>query len=392
MIGPECFDREARRKGTSCIKWDFQAGDCGREGLLPFFIADADWPTAPGVVEALRRRVEHGVFGYTDAEDGYYEAVVRWFQKRHSLSIQREWIVPTAGIVPSISLAVMLFTDPGAGVVVQPPVYDPFYSVVEANGRKVLCNDLLLRDGRYEMDYGDLEAKLRAGAQMLILCSPHNPVGRVWTREELERCAGLCAQYGAILVSDEIHCDLTMEGVSHFSAGRLDCIRDRLVLCTAPSKSFNIAGLQTSNIIIPSRELREKYQGWLCARYQFTPNALGLVACRAAYETGEEWMDAQRAYLTANYRYLADFFQREIPLGKVADTQGTYLVWVDLTALGKTSEALVVELAKRGAAVNGGRHYGEHYDGFIRVNIACPRAQLREGLAIIARTVRECAP
>lgn len=377
------FEQGTDRIGTDCIKWDFQAADYGRNGLLPFFIADSDYPTAPGVTEALQKRCANGAFGYTDLSDSYYEAVIRWFGKRHGLHIEKEWIVPTTGIVPSISHAVMLFTDPGAGVVVQPPVYDPFYSVIEANGRTVLCNNLIRENGSYRMDYADLEDKLKGGAQMVILCSPHNPVGRVWSQEELERLAGLCSEYGAVLVSDEIHCDLTLGDSVHYSAGRLDQVRDRLVLCLSPSKTFNVAGLCTSNIVIPNRGMREKYQDWLYKRYMFSPNLMGIVACRAAYETGGDWLDAQLAFLTENKNYLLRYFQERIPSGKVVDAEGTYLMWIDFTELGLTSGQLVTELAARGIAVNGGNHYGAQYDGFIRVNIACPKSQLEQGLAVM---------
>lgn len=388
MLDFTVFERGVDRRGTDCIKWDFQAADYGRDGLLPFFIADSDYPTAPGVIEALQKRCANGAFGYTDLSDSYYEAVIRWFEKRHRLHLEKEWIVPTTGIVPSISHAVMLFTDPGAGVVVQPPVYDPFYSVIEANGRKVLCNNLIQENGRYRMDYADLEEKLAGGAQMVILCSPHNPVGRVWSWEEMEQLAGLCRLYGVVLVSDEIHCDLMLGDSVHYSAGCLNQVADRLVLCLSPSKTFNIAGLCTSNIVIPNRGMREKYQDWLYKRYMFSPNLMGIVACRAAYETGGAWLDAQLQYLTENKNYLLEYFKERIPTGIPVDPEGTYLIWIDFTRLGLSSDQLVTELAARGIAVNGGNHYGQQYDGYIRVNIACPRKQLEQGLAVMEEMAR----
>ena len=388
----DVFEQGADRRGTDCIKWDFQEADYGRGGLLPFFIADADYPTAPGVIEALKKRASHGVFGYTDLSEAYYSAVMDWFERRHGLALKREWIVPTTGIVPSISHAVMLFTPPGAGVVVQPPVYDPFYSVIEANGRTILCNDLIQENGTYRMDYEDLEGKLRDGAKMVILCSPHNPVGRVWKREELERLAWLCRRYEAVLVSDEIHCDLILGEEKYCSAGLLEEIKDRLVLCLSPSKTFNIAGLCTSNIVIPNPEMRKLYQDWLYRRYMFSPNLMGLTACQAAYETGEGWLDGQLEFLRENKRFLLQYFSEHIPAGHVNDPEGTYLAWSDFTSLGMTSDQLVGELVKRGIAVNGGNHYGEAYDGFIRLNFACPKTQLERGLAAIRQMVGDLSP
>lgn len=383
------FNTAVDRRGTNCIKWDAQSDDCGREGLLPFFIADADYRTAPCVIDTLEQRVLHGVFGYSVPGPGYFRAVVNWFRKRHDLELKEEWITPTEGIVPSISHAIMLFTDPGAGVVVQPPVYDPFYSVVKANGRSLLLNDLVRKQDTYEMDFDDLEEKFRGGAQMLILCNPHNPVGRVWRQDELERCAELCARYHVTLVSDEIHCDLTLDGNRHYSAGRLDAIRDRLVLCLSPSKSFNLAGLATSNIVIPDPQMRQKYQDWLYSRYMFSPNALGMVACQAAYEGGESWMDAQLAHLSSNYHLLRSMLEQRMPEVRLAKAEGTYLMWLDLTCFGLSSDQLAERLAGLGMAVNKGREYGAGYDGFLRMNIACPAAQLEKGISLLEELVRE---
>lgn len=376
------------RKGTACVKWDFQTKKYGREGLLPFSIADSDYPTCPAVIEALKRRVDHGAFGYTDLDGPYYEAVLGWFEKRHQWRIEREWIITTPGIMPAVSAAVRAFTTEKAGIIVQPPVYDPFYGAVRANGRTVCENHLLKSPaGEYSMDFEGLERFLREGAEMLLLCSPHNPVGRVWTAEELQRTAELCRKYGAVLVSDEIHWDILPGTRPHISAGTLAAPGDKLMVCTAPSKTFNLAGLQTSNIIIPQPELRTRFQEWLSAGYLSCANALGLEACRAAYEAGGEWVDAQNEYIRENAGIAEAFFREKIPEARLADLQGTYLLWIDLTFLGQSGGKLIERLAEQGAALNNGAHYGSRYEGFVRMNIACSRRQLLEGLDAILKAV-----
>lgn len=389
MIETNIFDKEIKRSGTSCIKWDFMTGGADPEKLLPFSIADSDWKTVPEVIDVLQERVAHGIFGYSAPGKGYYEALAHWYRQRHQVDLKEEWIVPTAGVVPSISLAVMLFTGQDDGVILQPPVYDPFYSVIEANHRKILCNDLKLTEEGYQMDYQDLEEKLRSGAKMLILCNPHNPVGRVWKREELEACAALCERYDAILVSDEIHGDLGLCGNAYFSVGRLEKYRNRMIICTAPSKTFNIAGLGVSNIIIPDERLRSAYSSWLQARYQTGSNLLGMLACQTAYEKGAGWVDAELRYLSENYLFLREYFERRIPAGKVADLEGTYLAWIDFTSLKKSSDVLCSLFSEKGVIVNSGAHYGANYDGFIRLNFACPRGQLERGLSAIETAVKE---
>lgn len=376
------------RQGTACIKWDFQKENFGRDGLLPFSIADSDYPTCPQVIEALRKRVGQGAFGYTDLDAAYFSAVKRWFETRHQWEIEQDWITTTSGIMPAISAAIAALTTEHAKILVQPPVYDPFYAVIRGNGR-IPCENHLLKSesGAYSMDFDDLERQLKEGAEMLLLCSPHNPVGRVWTAEELQRTAELCRKYGTVLVSDEIHWDILPGARPHISAGTLAAPGDKLMVCTAPSKTFNLAGLQTSNIIIPQPELRARFQQWLFSRHMFCANALGLEACRAAYEFGGEWVDAQNRYLKENADIAAAFFKEKIPQARLAELQGTYLLWIDLTFLGRGSDELIQKIAERGAGLNNGRHYGDRYDGFVRMNIACPRKQLLDGLECVLQAV-----
>lgn len=385
----ELFDAGVDRKGTACIKWDFQEADYGRGGLLPFSIADADYPTYPGIVDALKKRADNGVFGYTDLEPAYLESVTGWFARRHDWKIKPEWITATGGIVPTMSFAIDAFTSPKAGIVIQPPVYDPFYSIIRCTGRKLLENDLILgEDGGYTMDFEDLDSKL-AQAEMMILCSPHNPICRVWTAEELDKLAGLCKKHNTILISDEIHWDVMLGGAKHTTMGSFAEISDRLMVCTSAGKTFNISGMDTSNIIIPGDELREKFRGWMFARYLFCPNTLGLEMTKAAYHGGDKWLDEALKYLTANARFMQDFLAKNAPEIKMARPEGTYLMWLDMRCFGKTSDELIELIARHGAGLNNGKHYGKQYDGFVRMNIACPRSQLEAGLNCILQAVKE---
>ena len=382
------FNEPALRKGTACIKWDFQEADYGRTGLLPFSIADADYRTYQPIVEALKKRVDSGVIGYTDLNEEYFSAVKGWCLRRHGWTVESSWIVPVGGIVPAMNTAIEVLTEPGAGVIVQPPVYDPFYSIIEASGRKILKNDLLKTEDGYRMDLEGLEKLAEGGASMLLLCSPHNPVCRVWTYEELQALADICRRYGIIVVSDEIHWDLILGDKPHVTMGSFPELYDRLIVCTSCSKTFNMAGLETSNLIIPGERIREKYQAYLYARYLFVPNTLGLEAVKAAYKDGDEWVDQQCAHLKENARIVKDFLAENLPEVRLADVEGTYLLWLDMTAFGLSSDELVSRIAEAGAGLNSGVHYGEAYDGFVRMNVACPEQQLREGLKCILKALK----
>ncbi len=381
------FDEGVDRRGTACIKWDFQEADYGRSGLLPFSIADADYRTYPPILEALKKRIDNGVIGYTDLDSTYYDAIAGWCRRRHDWEIDNSWIVPTGGIVPAMANAIEAFTAPGDGVIVQPPVYDPFYSVIQTTGRKMLENDLILDENGYRMDYDGLEEYCKQGAKILMMCSPHNPVCRVWTREELARIADICSRYGTIVISDEIHWDLILGGRSHVTMGAFRELHEQLVVCTSCSKTFNIAGLETSNLIIPGKKLREQYQNYLYSRYLFCPNTLGLLAAQTACSSGDAWVDEEQLFLTRNAELVCSYMEENLPKVKVAKPEGTYLLWFDMTAYGKGSEELVSRIAEAGAGLNAGNHYGKKYDGYVRMNVACPRQQLMDGLACIKRAL-----
>ncbi len=381
------FEEGVDRRGTACIKWDFQEADYGRSGLLPFSIADADYRTYPPILEALKKRIDNGVIGYTDLDSSYLDAIAGWCERRHDWKIDNDWIVPTGGIVPAMANAIEAFTEPGDGVIVQPPVYDPFYSIVRTTGRTMLENDLILDENGYRMDYEGLEEYCRNGARILMMCSPHNPVCRVWTREELEKVADICSRYGTIVISDEIHWDLILGGRRHVTMGVFKQLQERLVVCTSCSKTFNIAGLETSNLIIPGKELRETYRNYLYSRYLFCPNTLGLLAAQTACSGGDAWVDEEQSFLTGNAELVCSYMEENLPKVKVAKPEGTYLLWFDMTAYGKSSEELVARIAEAGAGLNAGSHYGKNYDGYVRMNIACPPQQLMDGLACIKKAL-----
>ena len=377
------FDTPVRRRGTACVKWDENEED----GIIPMWVADMDFQTAPAIVEALRRRVEHGVFGYNIVPDSYYEAVQSWFRRRHGWEIERDWIQYTTGVVPALSVIVKAFTEPGDRVILQTPVYNCFFSSVRNNGCEVAGSPLRSFSSplRYEMDFDDLEAKASdPRAKLLILCNPHNPVGRVWTREELQRVADICRRHGVIVASDEIHNELTFRGQRYVPFGTVDM--ENAIVCTSPSKSFNTAGLQISNIVCAHPEWREKIDRAININEVCDVNPFGIVALQAAYNESEEWLDQLCEYIWQNYQALCEFFGKELPQLPVTQLEGTYLVWVDIRATGLSSDALTDRLLKEGKVqVNSSTMYGA--EGFIRLNIACPRSQMMEGLERIRKVI-----
>lgn len=381
------FEDGVDRHGTACIKWDFQEADYGKSGILPFSIADADYRTYEPILDALKKRIDNGVIGYTDLDDSYFSAISGWASRRHNWEIEKNWIVPTGGIVPAMCNAIEAFTNVGDKVIVQPPVYDPFYSIIKTSKREIVRNDLIHDETGYRMDYEGLEKAAKDGAKILLLCSPHNPVCRVWTKDELQKVVDICKKYGVIVISDEIHWDLILGNHKHTTMGVFKELHEQLVVCTSCSKTFNIAGLETSNLIIPGKELREKYQAYLYSRYLFCPNTLGLEAAKAACSSGDKWVDAELAFLTENAKLVVDYMKENLPKVKVAEPEGTYLLWFDMTAYGKGSEELVELIADEGAGLNAGNHYGDQYDGFVRMNVACPKKQLLAGLECIKKAL-----
>lgn len=377
------FDEIIPRRGTGSYKWDSAPAD----DAIPMWVADMDFRTAPPVIDALRRRVEHGVFGYVKVPDAYYDAVIEWFGRRHGWHIERDWILYTSGVVPAVSVVVKAMCEPGDRVILQTPVYNCFFSSVRNNGCEVLENPLINDGGRYCMDYEDLERKAAdPKARLLVLCNPHNPAGRVWTAEELERMNDICLRHGVRVLSDEIHCELTYNGNRYtpFAAVSDRCLNNAIV-ANSPSKSFNTAGLQIANIITNDADLRARIDRAININEVCDVNPFGVEGLIAAYTEGEPWLDALCTYLWDNYKALLGFFAERLPKLRVTPLEGTYLVWVDCRCLGVTSDELTRRLADEGRVmVNSGTMYGADGEGFIRINIACPRSRMMQGLERIA--------
>lgn len=379
------FDRIIPRRGTGSYKWDSAPGD----DVLPMWVADMDFMTAPCVVDALRRRVEHGIFGYTRVPDEYYDAVVGWFARRHGWHFTREMIMYTSGVVPALSAIIKALTHPGDKVIVQTPVYNCFFSSIRNNGCIISENPLILNDRRYTIDYADLELKASdPSAKLLLLCNPHNPAGRVWSRDELLRIDEICRRHGVVVVADEIHCELVFPGFKYtpFASLSPEAFANTITCCS-PSKAFNTAGLQIANIITPSASFRAAIDRAININEVCDVNPFGVVGLIAAYNEGEAWLQALISYLYENYLALIDFFDTNLPSLPVTRMEGTYLVWVDCRSLGLTSEALEERLLESERLwLNAGTMYGT--DGFMRINIACPRAVMFEGLHRLHRFVR----
>ena len=380
------FDEIINRRGTNSYKWDTTA-----PGVDAMWVADMDFRTAPCITEALRRRVEQGIFGYTFVPDEYYRATVGWFSRRHRWIIDPTHIIYTSGVVPAVSAIIKGMTRPGDKVIVQTPAYNCFFSSIRNNGCQLSANRLRYENGVYSIDFEDLERRAAdSEAKVLLLCNPHNPSGRVWTRAELERVADIAIRNGLFVISDEIHCELTYEGHDYTPFASLDeDIARRCAVCVSPSKAFNIAGLQIANIIAADSEVRRKIDRAINDNEVCDVNPFGVIATIEAYTNGEEWLDALRKYLWGNYVVLRDFFHRELPSYPVTDLEGTYLAWIDCSAaeIGADKlERLLENEAK--VRLNAGTMYGDGGEDFLRINLACPRELIEKALPRIARVLK----
>ncbi|MED1794710.1 pyridoxal phosphate-dependent aminotransferase [Brevibacillus nitrificans] len=386
------FDKVINRLNTASVKWDEVDRFFGDKDLLPLWVADMDFQVPAPVTDALRARVEHGIFGYTERPESYYEAVIGWMERRHQWSVQKEWICHCPGVVPALSYLVQVFTQPGDKVIIQPPVYHPFTSVVADNGREVVHNPLKYEEGRYFMDFEDLRQKMDPSVKLLILCNPHNPGGRVWTKEELTELGNICLENNVMVISDEIHGDLILKGHKHIPFAAIsEEFAQNSIICTAPSKTFNMAGMQTSNIIIPNQEYREAFQKMMSTLVLRMTNTFGVVATEAAYRHGDEWLDQLLVYLQGNLDFLTEYIETHIKGIKVIQPEGTYLVWLDCRELGMDAKGLQEFMGKQAkVAVNQGHVFGPGGEQFIRLNMACPRSLIEEGLERIAKAVSSC--
>ncbi len=385
------FDPVIERRGTDCLKFDFAAKWGLPDDVLPLWVADMDFPAPPEVVTALIERSRHGIFGYSDAAGpDYCQALASWYQTRFNWQIRPEWLVKTPSVVFALCAAIRTLTLEGESILIQEPVYYPFRESVVENKRKLIVNRLIYRDGHYDIDFPDFEQKIMDHhVKLFILCNPHNPVGRVWTAEELNKMGAICLQHGVKIVADEIHQDFVYPGHRHLVFQDLQPeYQDCTITCTAPTKTFNLAGLQIANILIANPELRRRFKQEVSRSGYSQPNVMGLTACRAAYESGGPWLDALLVYLQKNVEFLQDVLSTSLPSIRLVEPQGTYLAWLDCRGLGLSDQELKHRIRQEARLwLSDGTTFGEGGSGFQRVNLACPRATLEEALNRLVRAL-----
>ena len=380
------FDKVVDRKNTNCLKYDFAVERGMPEDVLPLWVADMDFKTSSYVQDALNRQIEHGIFGYSESKDEYFESVSGWMKRHHDWEVSKDWLVKTPGVVFALAMAVQAFTDPGDRVLIQLPVYYPFSGVIKGNGRVVVSNTLIYgEDNRYHIDFEDFEKKIvDENIKLFFLCSPHNPVGRVWTKEELIRLGDICYKHHVIVVSDEIHADFVFNGKHQVFANLKKEYEEITITCTAPSKTFNLAGLQVSNVFIANPKLRKAFCKQIDIAGYSQLNVMGLVACEAAYRHGDEWYEAMLGYVKSNIDFTRKYVEKNLPGVTMAEHEGTYLVWLDFRDTGLDVEQLehmIVHEAK--LWLDSGKIFGDSGKGFQRINVACPRVVLEEALSRI---------
>lgn len=385
------FDELIDRHGTGSLKWDALKDRFGSEDLLPLWVADMDFRAPEPVVNALVSRAEQGIYGYSTFMPSYYDSVIRWYSRRYHWDIKKEWIVYTPGVVPAINFAIQAFTNPGDNVIVQPPVYYPFFRSIEWNGRHALYNPLVLSNGRYKMDFDDLEKKVKdTRAKMMILCSPQNPVGRVWEKEELQQLGDICIDNDVLVFADEIHSDLRYPGIGYTNFASIsEKFAHKSITGTSGTKTFNLAGLQISNIIIPNKRIREIFENAVSTAGTIMPNAFAPFALETAYNQCEDWLDELMKYIAGNLEFMKDFIRREMPEVKVIEPQGTYLCWLDFREIQSDPaklEKLMLTAAK--VALDEGYIFRAGGDGFERINLACPRSLLKSALMKISDALK----
>ena len=386
------FDEVIDRHNTACLKYDFAIQRGRPADVLPLWVADMDFPIAREIQEALIARCQHAVFGYSESDDAYFSAVHDWYAKHFHWETKQEWLTKTPGIVFALAMAVKAFTKPGEAVLINQPVYYPFTEVIKDNKRELINSPLVLKDGKYSIDFADLEAKIvQNNVKLMLLCSPHNPVGRVWSREELQKVGDICLAHHVIIVSDEIHSDFVWGENKHTVFASLgEKYAQNCMVCTAPSKTFNIAGLQVSNIFIPNEDLRNAFRHEVAAAGYSQVNTLGLVACEAAYRYGEDWLTQVKTYIEANIRFVDAYLKSNLPQIKLLTPQGTYLIWLDCSALGFTAEDREQWLWHKAKLwLDGGGIFGPEGQAFERINVACPRSTLLQALEQLKKAVDE---
>ena len=376
------FDEIVDRSNTSCIKWDYVKEFLGEDNLLPMWVADMDFKTPDFIIKAVKERANHEIFGYSMRPQGYYQSIVDWVRNRHSWEIEKDWIVFSPGVVPAVNIAVLAFTQPGDEIIVQPPVYFPFFTAVTDHNRKLVYNQLKLENGHYTINFDDLKRKITSQTKMIILSNPHNPVGRAWTEKELKELAEICVKNKILILSDEIHSDLVFKPNRHCVLAKLSVeIADHTLTMMAPSKTFNLAGMSTSSVIISNPELRKTFKAMLDKLHLGLGNIFGAVASEAAYINGKDWLDQMLDYVKGNVDYVDDFLKSHLPQVKMVQPEATYMVWLDFRELKlsrKELNELILTKAKLG--LNDGEVFGPGGEGFHRMNLACPRSYVEAAM------------
>ncbi len=384
------FDARVDRRHTSCLKYDFGMKRKGREDLLPLWVADMDFALPEEILEEFRRRIDHGIFGYTDPDEEYYRALDHWFYSRHGYHVDPEWVTVGCGVVYGLATGVRAFTQEGDAILIQQPVYYPFREVIEDNGRVFINSQLCYREGRYTIDFEDFERKIvENGVKAFILCNPHNPVGRVWTREELMRLGDICLAHGVVILSDEIHCDFVY-GNSRFTSFLTlgEKYRGNLAVYTSPSKTFNVAGFQPANILIPNEKLREAYRRANAGAGYSQGNVMGQMAVKACYTKGGAWADELVEYIWGNFGYVRDFVKENLPKARLVEPEGTYLAWIDFSGYGFTDQELEHVMTEEARLwLDSGKIFGPETAQFERFNLACPRATLEKAFGQLKEAI-----
>lgn len=386
------FDQLIDRRNTNSLKFDFAAERGKPADILPLWVADMDFSVPREVQEAIHQAVAHGIFGYSEVKQDYFEVVQSWFKRHFGWETKEDWLIKSPGVVFAITMAVRALTQEGDGVMIQQPVYYPFSETIRLNNRKLVVNSLVYQNNQYSIDFEDFENKIIDNhVKLFLLCNPHNPVGRVWTKEELIHIGEICLKHKVLVVSDEIHCDFTYPGYQHIVFSNInESFAQNTITCTAPSKSFNLAGLQVSNIFIQNEALRKKVKHEMAKSGYSQLNTLGLAACKAAYQFGEPWLMQLRSYLLGNLEYVREFLADQLPMIKLIEPQGTYLIWLDFSALKLTRkelEELIVHKAK--LWLDPGHIFGSEGEGFERINIACQRQTLAKALEQLYLAITE---
>lgn len=384
------FDEIIPREGTNSVKYDFRKRMFGKEDVIPMWVADMDFRTPDFIMDAIRKRAEHEIMGYTIRPDSFYEAIINWNLRKHGWNIQKDWISFSPGVVPAVNMAVMAFSNPGDKIIIQPPVYHPFYHTITNHGRKILKNPLKLENGRFNMDFDDLRSKIDDQTSMILLSSPHNPGGSVWHKKELEELGQICKENGITIISDEIHADLILYENRHTPLASISKdLADITVTTMAPSKTFNLAGLSTSYVIASNPDLLKKYNKALEKTHVWHGNIFGSVALQAAYSHGSDWLEQLLDYLEGNINLVDSFFKEHLPEVKVIIPEATYLVMLDFRELGLSNEALrKLLIEKAGVGMNDGASFGKEGDGFQRMNVACPRSVVEKALSNIKKAIK----